>query len=562
MRYSRCRRIACTIGALTFTAVVSILLPVSAAVSFDCPEPVLFHDHGGPDVPANEMMERLRRLERTTAAGWSSAQKSSCYRMLADHYRENGSFRAEPLYIRAVELSQEQPESVEAKELQARMLEALARYYRTYRGSEGLFAESEESYLRAENAIADALDLAGAAGRTPDSTLLRLHEEIRRGRIELNKREGLGLLIPSRPGDRFGVYFGSQIDYGDYPVAHNDLVAELRRALDNDLVFEPRDILRKPSGLGQHHHLRIRFGRYPYFDFGWHNVRLDNAIANDSLPGEFKDFDISEFEVALEDTLGIGPVADVLWRFEYRWGHSSVEEPWEDEDFDRFAGLATLTRSFGRVKANLDLVGSYASVEPRDRAAEDDWIVAAGLRLLHFPDFETTERRVIDPRGYEYVFGFVQHAREYGDDVELVEDTFYGGIKLAEILPRTDATFLSNFFRSAVEGESNRDSSDLELNLILTYRILDFVNNMDFRQAERPVGIAQWGAGIRLFWDVPMQGPDDFASRGLVLNSFVEVFSGPANRSSAILELVYELRNYQRLSEVQHLFRVGFRLGF
>jgi hypothetical protein len=562
MKYSCCHHIVSTIEALILTAVVVYSSPVAAASLLHCPDLALFLEHGGPDVPENELMKRLRKVENTAAVGWSYAEKSSCYKRLADIFRENGSFQAEPLYIRAVELSQEHPERLQAKELQARMFEALGRYYRTYRGSEGLFAESEDYYLRAEGAISDAIEVASAGGKTPGPALLRLREEILRGVIALHVREGLGLVIPSRPEERFGIYYGNQIDYGNFPASQNDLVSELRRTLDNVGVFRPRAILRKPNGLNQHHHVRIRFGEYPYVDFGWHDIDRDDAIANDRLPGEFKDFDLDEFEVAVEDTFGMAPVADVLWRFEYRRGDSHVEGPGGDEDFDRFTGLTTLTRSFGRLKANLDLVGSYASVDPENGAAQDDWIVAAGLRLLHFPDLATTERRIIDTRGYEYVLGFVQHGHEYGDGVKLFQETFYGGIKLAEILRRTDVTFLSNFFRHTVDGKSNLDSSDLELNLILTHRILDFVNNMEFRQAERPIGIAQWGAGIRLFEDISTQGPDDYESRGAVFNTFVEFFSGPANRSSAILELVYELRDYHEVGEVQHLFRLGFRLGF
>lgn len=562
MKRSCYHHIASAIGALILTAVVVHSSPAAAASLLHCSDLALFLEQGGPGVPANEVMKRLRMVENTAAAGWTYAEKSSCYKRLADIYRENGSFQAEPLYIRAVELSQEHPVVVEAKELQATMLEACGRYYRTFRGSEGLFAESEDCYLRAESAISEAIEAASAGEKTPDPTLLRLREEILRGRIELNKREGLGLLIPSQPSEKLGVYFGSQIAYGDFPVPQNDLVAELRRALDNGGVFPPRAILRKPNGLDQHHHTRIRFGKYPYVDFGWHDIDRDDAIANDWLPGEFNDFDLDEFEVAVEDTFGIAPVADVLWRFEYRWGDSRVEGSEGDEDFDRFTGLTTLTRSFGRLKANLDLVGSYSSVNPEGRAAEDDWIFGAGLRLLHFPDYATTERRIIDTRGYEYVLGFVQHRHEYVDGVDLIQDTFFGGIKLAEILRRTDVKFLANFFQNTVNGESNRDSSDLELNLILTHRILDFVNDMDFRQAERPVGIAQWGAGVRPFWDISTQGPDDLESWGAVFNTFVEFFSGPVNRSSAILELVYELRDYHEVDKVQHLFRLGFRLGF
>ena len=74
------------------------------------------------------------------------------------------------------------------------MLEAIARYYRIFRGSRGLFAESEMYYLRAESSVTDALRKARAEGSASTRWLEELRETIVRGRIELNKREGLGLI--------------------------------------------------------------------------------------------------------------------------------------------------------------------------------------------------------------------------------------------------------------------------------------------------------------------------------------------------------------------------------
>jgi hypothetical protein len=505
------------------------------------------------------------------AGEWGHNEIAACYKELADEYRDRGSYRAEKLYLRALELSRQSLGHPQ-------ILEAIARYYRTFRGSKGLFAESEGYYLRAEAAVEEAIAAASAGGATPPSYLARLREQIIRGRIELNKREGLGVLIPSQPNQRFGVYLGSQVEYGELPVRHNDLVAEHRFLRDKYVLFQPREILRETSGLGQYYRLRIRTGRYPYLDLGWRDVDRRNAVAHDWIPGKFKDFALDELEVALEDTFGMAPVADVLWRLEYRRGESDLEEWWEDEDFYRLTGLATLTRNFGRLQASLDLLGSYAAIDPVVRSADDDWTGAASLRILHFPDYATTERRAIDPRGYEYVLGFVQHRREWVGDCGRVnqrEDTVFGGVKLTEVVAGTDVQFLSNFFRNRAKGHTcpnawepvkevdvDTKDSDLELNLILTHRILDFVNDMNFRQADRPIGIAQWALNVRLFEDISTRGFDDFESRGAVLSSFVELFSEPANRSSVIFEVAYEIRRYYHLDDTQHMFRTSFRLGF
>jgi hypothetical protein len=564
----RCSRLAVSGLGLAFLGAAFICPPPAAAAArLHCPDLALFYKYGGPHVPTGQMMAGLRGLANAQTSTWSNEEKSACYKELADDYRDSGSYRAEPLYLRAVELSPAHP----------RVHEALARYYRTFRGYKSLFAESEEAYLEAEQAIEDALELLPSQGASDRRELLELREAIIRGRIELNKREGLGLLIPREPGQKLGAYLSSQLDVGRNSVLYKYLATDARKLLNGTPPNTDIDqLLRTPRYIDTSHRLRVRHGSLPYLDVRWHFVDVTDAIVDTGAAIEWRvfpesDLEIQELEFAVEDTAGILPVGDILWRIDYR-RVTATEEDKDDEKADRVTAATTLTRSFGRIKADLELLGSYSWVDRSWGTEDEENMVAAGLRVLRFPDLATTERWTVDPRAQEFRLGFVRQSQDYDDagdqdedgvlDERVVYNTVYGGIKLAELLPRTDVELLANWFETDTRGRPGEDNGSVELNLILTHRILDWVNRIQIGQVDKPVGLAQWAASLRYFEEISTHALDDFENRGGVLSSWLELYSGPLNRSTVILEASYGVRHYHRLDEVQHLFNVGFRLGF
>lgn len=539
-------------GSMAKLVVVAAFLHLAAAVSqaqwLECRQLPALAVKLNEGLSGRQLLQLLKPAEQSVLAKPAEDQVA-CLKWLADLYRDAGSYRAEQLYEQAVAMAPENPE----------VLEAAARYYRTYRGTKGLFAEAEACYLRAERVVAKAL--AQEVGAAEREYLEELRERIDRGRIELNKREGLGLAIPREPGRGFGVYLGSNLDDGRFPVAHNDLATPANTLLNLDPTFESRDMLRDQDLRRQRSWLRFRSGQRPYWDLAWSTVDGTNVIASQWLPVTFADLEVREVELAVEDTVNLAPTADLLWRAEIHHGTFDVEGPAE-ETFDRVVASTTWTRNFGRVKADLQLLGAFASIDLGAGATDRDQLGAANLRLLHFRPRKTTDQRLIDPRGYEYSVGYVTRTREYGEDVELVQETFYAGLKLTELLARTDLQLLPNYFRNVVRGKSGEDSSNLEINAILTHRLIDRVNNLRIRQANRPLGLAQWAFNLRVFDEVAFDTLEDFESRGFVASSFVEIFSGPASYSTLILEAAYEVREYHRLHERQELVRFGLRLGF
>ncbi len=476
-------------------------------------------------------------------------EKATCLKWIADSYRELGAYAAERVYLKAVELAPNEPW----------LLEAVAQYYRTYRGARGLFAESEAFYLRAETALEESLRGDRPQTEASQTSAANLRERILRGRIELNKREGLGLLVPGAPGDRLGIYLETDAVDGQLFFAHNDLVTPTRTLLNLDGSFDPRLILRDREHGSIRNRLRLRFGVAPYLDLAWNRIEETNTLASQSLPIFFDGLDVEEFEIGAEDSAG-SDIGDVLWRIDYREGTFDPEGP-AKEEFHRLTAATTLTRNFGRVKADFTLLGSDARVDLLPGGGEDDdRLFAANLRLLHFRHTDYT-KRPIDPLGYEYAMGYVSRRREFGPEVLLIQDTYFGSVKLTEFIPHTDFDFVANYFQNEVRGRTKEDSSNLELNAIFTHRLIDRLNAIIPYQSQRSLGINQWAATLRLAEDLSTRSFKDLESHSLGIGSFVELFSGPLGFSTLILEGVYEIRKYHDLDITERRSLFSLHLG-
>lgn len=498
----------------------------------------------------DELTPALREAEQAINDQWPALERAGCYKWLADLYRDIGSYRAEVLYGRAEELAPENPE----------LLEAVARYYRNHRGAKGLFARSEQYYLRADRAFRSAFP-EEAASETLPPWAADLRERIGRGRIELAKREGLGLLVPSHAEDRFGLYLGLEVDHGAFPVAQTDLATPALTLLQVVPALETSSLLRDLDRTRTRGRLRFRFGSLPYWDVAWTRLTQQETFTSQTPPVSFADLEVDELEIGLEDTVGAAPVADFLWRLEFRTGTFDAVDLGR-EDSRRVTASSSITRLFGRLKASVDLLGSFAENTLEDGSVDRDRLAAPTLRLVHFRSPRETARRIIDPRSYEYALGYVRRNREFGEHVKLIQETTFVSLTFTEVLPKTDVVLLPNYFRNTVEGQPGRDSSDLELNLMLTHRVIDRVNNLLIRQSDRAVGIAQWALGLRLVADGTRASFDDFESRAVIASSLLELFSGPGNNSTFILDAAFESREYVNLRKRQEQARVSLRIGF
>lgn len=542
------KRHARGIRGAAMSAVVAAILgappPAASAQALSCP--VL------EELLSRSQTADWRHAEGLLAAGEDAVrsrvvhgERAPCLVRLADLRRDRGDYDAERLYLAA---AQDAPED-------AAVLEAAARYYRNYRGAKGLFALSEELYLRAEQA------LARHPNQRSESETELLSEKIARGRIELQKREGLGMVTPSEPGEAFGLYLGTQLDAGNLPFAHNDLATPARTLLNADPAFDVRLLLRDRDQQRWRSRLRLRGGRLPYVDAAWTRIDEGNTLASQTTPVAFSDVDIEELEVGLENAHSLLPLGDLLWRVDYRRGTFDVAGPaWEK--YRRLTGAVTWTTNLGAIKTDLQLIGSKAAVDtPGAVDADDDGLVAANARFLYFP--QAAAKRPIDPRGHEYGFGYVSRKRDFGPQVTLRQDTYFVDAKLRDLVSgRVDIEALVNHFRNDVDGRTREDSSDTESNVITTVRLVDRVNRLWPLQTRRAIGIAQWALVLRLLDDRSGGDLPDFASRGYAIGSFVELFSRQLSHTTLIFEGAHESRDYHRLGVRDERSRLALRLGF
>ncbi len=500
----------------------------------------------------SELVERILRLPK-------SPDQVRLLLHAADQYRDIGSYRAESLYRQAVRRAPDDPYA----------LHAIGRYFRLFRGAKGLYSEAQRYYTRAEEVVEARLReeeeklsvdvIENDADRQASIAELRhLREVIRRGQIELQKREGYSLGRPFG-GDGFSISYQTDATAGSAFPGHNDLATPARAILKVDPAFDPRLLLREREIVRHEHTLRVRAGSWPWLDVFWTGIADDEAIASQTSPPTFSDVDVSDGGVALEDDVRLGPLGDLLWRLEYRKTKLDIVGM-PDEDIERWTTRLVWTRNFGRVKSDLELIGSVADVELPGGAEDLDDLWAANLTLLFFPQQRRYDDQ-IDVRGYELGMGFVRNVRTFGPNVDLVRDTYFTSAEIRDVLPRTDVRLVENFFDTQVEGSPNEDSSSLESNLILTHRLVDRVNKIRVGDSERAVGLAQWALVLRGFDDQALGDLKQFESRGGRFGTFVELYSGPARRSTAILEVAYEYRDYYELSEEESVIMFTLKLG-
>jgi hypothetical protein len=504
------------------------------------------------------LVSLLRKAEILAREVESWKQRAWFYVRIADRYRDMGDYEAERLYLLAVDNAPDDPA----------VLEATARYYRLYRGSKGLFALSEKYYLRAEEAVEEKLREARADPRSlPQETqdLITLRELILRGRVELLKREGLGAVIPDRPGEEEGIYFSSALDLGQFPFLHNDLATPYLKINRDHPGLRSESMLRHRRRFLARERVRFRNGAAPYLDLAITGSEVTRALDDYKEPQlHFKDVRTEDWELGVENVHGLAPLGDVFWRIEAHHGQFDPDGMGDDESSDRFNALATATRSFGRSRFDLEWVGSYAAIERSYGTEDNERLGGATLRYTYYPELSNFDLK-IDPRAYEFFAGVVRSKTDFGTRVAITDDTFFASAKFTELWDGTDLQILPNLRRKNVSGKvdpDEEDSEDLETNLILVHRLIDNVNSFDPPLADRNLALAQWAVTCRGFLDLSTRSLDDFESCGVELGSFVEVFSGPMNRTTAILEAYYELRDYFHLDRLTSYFRMGLKIGF
>jgi hypothetical protein len=521
-----------------------------------------------------------REAESAIAVTLAPEAAASCYRLIARNAAEDGDYDAERLYLRSAELAPNDPD----------ILEAVGRYYRVYRGAHGLFADSEAYYVRAEQAALardSLLATRRADGGGPDVGL----DSIRRGRVDLVRDEGVGVRVPRQPGDRLGVYVSSLVDYGRFALPQSELVristsppspppptlaagmppppmmptadanTAARAAVDNRRRL---DLIER---------LRVRYGKLPYLDVTWTRGDASAVVPimpapSSPLPGmpppasqglALDDLTQTNIAVAVEDDAGFAPHGDLLWRVEYL--HERRKPDQSDADkADRIAATATWTRLFGPIKADLAaLTGS---------SFDGEYVVGGNIRLVHFlaapPDAPLPNSRMsLPPRppSNDYVLGYRREEMETPEGDKVTRDTVQLAAHFLDALPARTDVDVASLLNLDHPRHMGSDSGSVELRFDLVNRLIDRLLEPDAPRTDRLLATNRASLLLGYLEDLTVQGSDRFESRGLNAGARLELFSVPANYSTVVVELSYQLRDYYHLGEVRHMPWIAVRAG-
>ena len=487
--------------------------------------------HSRHDAPA------LAEL-RAVGARFEASQRGACFKVLADHYLNRRPYLSEALYRMAVE---QLPTNIEA-------LVAAGEHFRSYRGDQGLYRDSHAFYRRALAHLEDT------RASTPYQDYLA--ERVRRGRVELNKRDGL--LILDSPG-LIG-HLGASFRGGGRTLGHNDLATPAGTLFGMDSSFSPGQLLRVVEDVEYGGRARLRVGALPLLEFRYAEARREDVRNLEVVPPDFLDTQERAFILALEERRSAGVLGDLRLRAELARVRRAVDaSPREKEG--RVAGLAVWTRYFGAVKSDLALSAAFARIELGGESdLEREYAVRA--QATYFPPNGLALARAIDPRGFEFTAGWAENEREFGPTVRLKRRTIFGGVELRQLTQRNDLGVLVNWFHNDVQGVGGRDAGNLELNFLWRYRVVDWVNRLRPRQADRALGLAQFTFTARYVEDLSLDGVGRFQSRGIVVGGFAELFIPQGLIGTFLPEFAYELRHYHELGRLAHVARAGIRTGF
>ena len=556
-----------------------------------------------PSHEADADTRRKLRLEAEQAipAVANPLYAASCYAAIARAAAEDGDYDAERLYLRAAVLAPDDPD----------ILEAVARYYRVYRGSHGLFAESEAFYVRAEQAALERESAtSGSESAGADDTVAL--ESIRRGRIDLVRDEGLGLRIPKGPDEQLGIYAASLFDYGRFTLPQGELVRISTQPQPTPMPMatlppppiggpSPPPVPTVPTvnadanartAVQDRNHLdllervRLRYGKLPYLDVTWARSREDSSAPlmpsppPTPAPGmqppappalALDDSTRTNVGAAIEDQVAFAPLGDLLWRIEYTHERRKPDST-DANSSDRATASATWTRSLGRFKTDFSAVagssfdgeyiagGSIHTTQFLDAALEPNpvWSWEPGA-------FGSAHRLPLSPPprppSNDYMLGYQREEMTTPDGDKVINHIAQVGAHFLDALPARTDLATNAFFNMQHPQRVGPDSGNVELHVDLLNRLIDRLLEPDTPRTDRRLATNRASLSLGYLEDLAVRGPDRFESRGMNAGVRLETFSAPLNFGTVVVELSYQLRDYYHIGEVRHVPWVSVRAG-
>lgn len=493
--------------------------------------------------------------------------------VLAELLKRVGDSRAEHYYHEAI---RETPSEGEYELL-------LADYLRNFRGAQRpLFSRAERHYFEALRKLNELEE------KSPNSNRYqKLYRRVERGLIALYQQDGVPLLNQLVEAEEPGtiakpeMFFGS-VNRAARSIADLERVDDVRSFTSEALFAASRARLNRP--LSQHelaalirpkfqgetfNRIRFRPENWPVVDLFFRKRRINDAqVTNFFKPGEFNDFSLSDFGVAVEKSFAASHYFDTYLRATYvRSERTGLIEFFPDsvEKINELQINAAASRFVGPDKITFETAYAYQDINPqianppsRNRQIIGGTFTYQLFRPIPFLAPVYAERFRL--RGLHLYSGAVFDKERFGN-VAINKTDFFIGSSLKG-LGRIDLTLQPTLFRARVTGDNTQSSSQYRTNFNLLYRILD---------EEREPGIP--GKKLGVHWafvhlvvpfkhDVALTGLKQFENFNVGVQTYAKFFTAGESRTTFLTSFRYSYQRFYRLNKNQNLFFFEIGMGF
>lgn len=462
---------------------------------------------------------------------------------------------------------------------------ACGEYMRNRRGPlQPLFSEAEDLYYQA---------LKKNDARPEDSASRTLRSQVHRSLTLLYERDGLPLFNRIDRGRPF-VFLSTQntvtrslADLGDVDevrafTSEALFAASLERLNRALSQAELRGIIREKTQIDTFNRLRLRYHAFPVLDLFVQHRDIDDAqITKFRAPNRFNDVTFTLYGGAVEKTLALYPVFDVLLRGEVRHVHREglIEfVPEATEDVLSVVGRAVFSRFIGPDKASLELTVVSDDIDQN---------IATPIKRRLFIVAPTFRYEIFRPLGGLFgdpaklpiarrseVFAGAALRQETFADVEVQEQDFFAGLALRNLRgfrdeQSFDITLQSTLLTAEREGRDAQGRAvealahrQYRTSVVLLYRLVDKEREIPEHQATIPP-VAFLNLVLLGSHDLAVRGPRDFENLklggGLDAKFLLEALQGG---TTFLASARYEFQRFYQLDRDAHLFFVKVSMGF
>jgi hypothetical protein len=523
-----------------------------------------------------QSLKALRKeIRDLTGAATGTPESQDAYSncVIAELMKRVGDSRAESHYQKAIDAEDAEPE-----------YELLyADYLRNFRGPQRpLFPQAERHYLEALRKLRQL-----QAGKRWNHGYDELRARVERGLVALYQEDGLPLLYKSdqtggkpaveRPFMFFSSFERAARSSGDFErvddvrsFTSEALFASSRQRLNRPLSRdELTRLLRPKQQFETFNRVRFRYKEWPVLDIFQRDRHIEDAqITNFFRPGEFNDFRLREFGVAVEKPFAVSPYFDLYLRGLYKRSERRglIEFlPGNKEHVNHYEANAAVSRFVGPDKATLEATYVYQDINPgipnppqRDRQIIAGTFTYQLFRPLSFLDQVYRER--FRPRGIHLFSGVVFDKESFGA-VDIKKQDFFVGASVRG-LGRVDLTLQPTLFKARVTGDASQSHSQYRTNFNLLYRILD---------EESEPGLPEKKMGVRWAFvhlvapfkhDVALNGLKDFENFDAGLQLDTKFFVAGHRRTTFLASFRYNYQRFYRLDKNLNLFAFDLGMGF